>query len=185
MKLTQKEYRMMETLTHNEQEMTVEGYAVVFDSPTVLYEHNGKQYKEVIKRGAFDGCDMDDVVFNYNHDDGTLLGRTKNKTLELMVDDKGLLVRGKIANTAIGKDVYELIKRGDINKMSFAFEVSEDFYDTYGLTREVRKIKKLYDVSAVIRPAYDSTSIVQRKFQEYETQKENLISKIEKLLGGK
>lgn len=157
----------------NSDEMIVEGYALTFDSPTVLYSIDGVDYKEVIARGALDGADLTDVPFKYNHSDNVMImARTRNKTLELTVDEVGLKIRASIAPTQDGKDLYTLIKRGDVDKMSFAFTVEEDSYNKETRTRTITKIKKLYDVAAVDIPAYDSTSISARSYFELENEKE-------------
>lgn len=154
-------------------EMIVEGYAVTFDSPTVLYSIDGVDYKETIARGALDNADLTDVPFKYNHSDNVMImARTRNKSLELSVDEKGLFIRASIAPTQAGKDLYTLIKRGDVDKMSFAFTVDEDSYNKETRTRTITKIKKLYDVAAVDIPAYDSTSINARSYFELENEKE-------------
>jgi len=146
-------------------EMIVEGYALVFDQSTVIWEYDGVQYKEVIKRGAVDGADLSDVPFKYNHSDNVMvMARTRNKTLSLAVDEKGLFIRASLAPTTAGKDLYTLIKRGDIDKMSFAFTVTADGYDQQTRTRTIEKIKRLYDVAAVDIPAYDQTSISARSY---------------------
>jgi HK97 family phage prohead protease len=151
----------------NSEEMIVEGRALVYDSPTVMYEWDGVKYYEIIQRGALDGADLSDVPFKYNHSDNVMImARTRNKTLELIVDDQGLRVRAKLANTTAGRDLYELIKRGDIDKMSFAFNVKEDSYDRDTHTRKIIKIKKLWDVAAVDIPAYDDTYISARSWAE-------------------
>lgn len=148
-----------------EEERLVEGYAVVFDSPTVLWDDGDIQYKEVVDRNALAGADLSDVPFKYNHsDDVMVMARTRNKTLVLNIDDKGLKIRAQLANTTTGNDMFELIKRGDIDKMSYAYTVSEDSYDRETHTRRILKIKKLYDVSAVDLPAYDQTSISARDY---------------------
>lgn len=141
-------------------ELVVEGYAAVTESITTLYEIDGVEYKEIIDVRAFDGCDMSDVPFKYNHsDDFLVLARTRNNTLELTVDEKGLKVRAKLADVSAGRDLYELIRRGDINKMSFAFVIERDSYDSLTRTRRILAIKKIYDVSAVDTPAYQDTDI--------------------------
>lgn len=157
----------------NEEKMVVEGYAVTINTPTVMWEYNGIKYYEVIAPGALDETDLSDVPFKYNHSDSVMImARTRNKTLELTVDEKGLFIRATIAPTQSGKDLYTLIKRGDIDKMSFAFTVSEESYNTDTRTRTILKIKKLYDVAAVDAPAYDTTSISARNFFEAEADKE-------------
>lgn len=158
---------------NNDNEMIVEGYAVVFDQPTVMYEFDGVQYMEVIDRKALDNADLSDVPFKYNHSDNVMImARTRNKTLQLIRDEKGLFIRASLAPTSSGKDLYTLIKRGDIDKMSFAFTVEEDSYNRETHTRNITKIKKLFDVAAVDTPAYDTTSISARSFFDLEREKE-------------
>src|SRR5690606_38068985 len=138
----QREIRMAELRAiepaGDEQEMIVEGRAIVYESPTVRFEIDGVKYYEVIARGALDGADLRDVPFKYNHSDNVMImARTRNKTLELIPDDQGLLVRAKLANTTAGRDLYELIRRGDVDKMSFAFTVEKDEYDRDARTRRI------------------------------------------------
>ena len=167
------EIRSLET---ENDEMIVEGYALRFDSPTVLYEIDGVKYSEVIERGALDSADLTDVPFKYNHSDHVMImARTRSKTLRLMPDENGLYIQASLANTTSGKDLYELIKRGDIDKMSFAFTVGEDGYDKSTRTRKIRGIKKVWDVAAVETPAYDTTSISARSFFEAEAEKERKV----------
>lgn len=151
----------------NSNEMIVEGRAIVYDSPTVMWEWEGIKYYEVIQRGALDGADLSDVPFKYNHSDNVMImARTRNKTLELIPDDQGLLIRAKLADTTAGRDLYALIKRGDIDKMSFAFTTKEESYDKETHTRKIIKFKKIWDVAAVDIPAYDDTSISARSWAE-------------------
>ncbi len=173
----EKELRMMEIRAAETEsdDLIVEGYAIVFDQPTMLYEYNGVKYYEVIERGALDGADLKDVPFKYNHSDSVMImARTRNKTLELIPDDKGLFIRANLAKTTTGKDLYELIKRGDVDKMSFAFTVEEDEYDRETRARRIKKIAKLWDVSAVDTPAYETTSIYARSYFLAEVEKETL-----------
>lgn len=148
-----------------ENDLVVSGYAVVFEQPTILFEMDGVQYKEIIDRHALDNADLTDVPFKYNHSENFLvLARTRNKTLNLRIDDKGLFVTANLANVQTGQDLYTLIKRGDIDKMSFAFTVKNDIYDSLTNTRRILAIDKLFDVSAVDTPAYDQTSISARDY---------------------
>jgi len=140
--------------------MIVEGYAAILESPTVLFKDGETEYKEVIDRHAFDECDMADVVFRYNHASNIVtLARTCNDTLSLAVDKKGLHIRAELADVTLGRDLYTLIQRGDVSKMSFAFTVREDSYDSKTHTRRILKVDRVVDVSAVDFPAYDDTSI--------------------------
>ena len=98
-----KERRLTELRAiENEEKMIVEGYAVVFDSITDL-----GWSKEVIDRNAFNGCDMSDVCMKYNHEDNVLImARTRNNSLQLIIDDRGLKVRAELIDTQNNKD-YE------------------------------------------------------------------------------
>ncbi len=157
----------------DQNEMLVEGRAIVYDSPTVMYEWDGVKYYETIAKGALDGADLRDVPFRYNHSNSVMvMARTRNKTLELIPDDKGLLVRATLADTTSGRDLYALIKRGDIDKMSFAFTVTESSYNKDTRTRTIVRFKKIWDVSAVDTPAYSDTSISARSFFEAEAERE-------------
>lgn len=162
------------------EERYVDGYAATFDEPTVLWEYDGIEYKEVIVPSAFDGADMSDVIFNYNHA-GKVMARTRNKTLQIKVDQKGLFISARLDGTQEGRNLYEEIDGGYIDRMSFAFTVSEDSYDRETHTRTIRKIKKLYDVSAVDIPAYDTTSISARSFFEAEAEKDRKVLESAKL----
>ena len=148
-----------------EHRQLVEGYAAVVESPAVICSIDGIQYMEVIDKHAFDDCDFSDVPFKYNHNDSCMvLARTRNNTLQLSVDERGLRIVADLAKTSTGKDLYELIKRGDIDKMSFGFTVKEDSYDSITHTRRILKIDKIWDVSAVDVPAYSETSIQARNY---------------------
>ncbi|MCL2695435.1 MAG: HK97 family phage prohead protease [Clostridiales bacterium] len=140
----------------------VEGRAATFDSPTVLFEWDGVEYSEQIASGAFDGCYMGDVIFNYNHG-GHVLARTRNRTLSLEVKDDGLYMRARLDGTEEGRKIYEEVTGGYIDRMSFAFTIREEAFDQTTRTWTVQKVKRLYDVSAVDIPAYDDTSIEARR----------------------
>lgn len=141
----------------DESSFLVEGYASTFE-PYVLFEDEGIQYKEKIEPTAFEECDMADVIFCKDHA-GTVFARTRNKTLELSVDDKGLFTRTDLGKTASAREMFDEIKAGMYDQMSFAFTVREDSYDRETHTRTIMKIDKLYDVSAVSFPANPGTDI--------------------------
>lgn len=162
-----KERRTAEIATSNE--MQVEGYAAVFNQDTVLFDSGdtGWKYLERVDPAAFAEADMSETVLNYNHGAiGTILARSSNGTLRLNTDEKGLRIDADIIDTTTGNDVYKLVKRGDLGKMSFAFVVEEDeeTRDTVNkvFRRVIKKIKKVYDVSIVDFPAYDGTQISAR-----------------------
>ena len=163
-----KEIRLLEVRASENEEMTIEGYAVIFDSPATHY------WTETVERNAFDGCDMTDVCMKYNHEDNyLLLARTRNKSLELSVDDKGLKIKAKLIDTSSNRDIYKSIQAGLLDKMSFAFTVAEDEWDYEKNIRVIKKIDKLFDVSVVDVPFYDSTEIFARSNEEYIKEKDN------------
>jgi hypothetical protein len=164
----------VEILDIENNKMLVQGYAIRFNEPAV-FNFDGVEYREVIDARALDKTDMRDVPLKYNHsDDIMIMARTRNKTLQLIRDEQGLKIMAELANTTAGRDLYELIKRGDIDKMSFAFTVSKDEYDTETRTRRILSIDKLYDVSAVDTPAYDTTSLSLRSYFEAEAEKQRI-----------
>ena len=157
-------------------ELYVEGVACSFNQPTVLFEYDGVEYKEQVDNGAFVEADMSDVIFNYNHG-GKVMARTRNKTLQLEIKEDGLHIKARLDGTEEGRKLYEEIKGGYIDRMSYAYTVRESAYDTANHMRTIRKIKKLYDVSAVDIPAYDTTSISTRSLLDLDkAEREKLAS---------
>ncbi|WP_443866835.1 HK97 family phage prohead protease [Megamonas funiformis] len=157
----------------DENKQLVEGYAAVFNQRALIWESewSGWKYMEVIDRNAFNGADMSDTVFKYNHGDvAMILARTSNNTLTMNTDDKGLRISADIIDTNNGTDVYKLIKRGDLTKMSFAFTVKSERTEVDKenkiYTRTITAFDKIYDVAVVDFPAYDGTSI-QARSKEY------------------
>lgn len=138
----------------------VEGYAAVFGEETDI----GGMFREVIERGAFtDAIGRDDVVFLINHD-GLPLARTRSGTLTLTEDDHGLKIETTLdPDDPDVKSISGKMKRGDLDKMSFAFFPEIQEWDEDGDT-PLRTIKKasLHDVSIVTNPAYEGTEIALR-----------------------
>ena len=171
-----REYRALQDFSlvpreEGSEEYRVKGTAVVFNTPTVMFECDGVKYCEIIDRHAFDGCDLSDVIFNYNHG-GKVVARLRNKTLALSITERGVDMEADLSGTQAGRELYEEIDGGYIDKMSFSFSVREAKYDSQTHTRTITKVKKLYDVSAVDIPAYNETSISSRGFFEEEHSKE-------------
>lgn len=155
--------KAIEQRAESDNEMIVEGYAVVFEKPQTY------DYTEIIDRHAMDGTDMNDCVLRYNHsEEGFSLARTRNRSLELSIDENGLYVRAKIIDTQHGRDLYKMIQEKLVDKMSFAFTVSREEWDDETKTRRILEIDKLYDVSAVDQPFYQDTSIFARTLEDYE-----------------
>ena len=154
-------------------EKVVEGYASTFNQPYELWKYGNYRVMEQIDPHAFDEADKADVIMQYNHE-GRVFARTGNGTLTLRTDDVGLRIRADLGGTELGRQVYDEIKGGYTDKMSFGFRVAEDKreetenYDTGEIVimRTITKISKVYDVSAVSLPANDATSISARTYGE-------------------
>ena len=162
-----KEIRIAEMRALDSEEMIIEGYAAVFNQETDL-----GWCKEVIDSKAFEQCDMKDCCLNYNHGQSKAIARTRNGSLELLVDAVGLKIRAKLIDTTEGLDIYKSVKAGLLDKMSFAFTVRGEEWDYETDTRTITNIDKLYDVSIVDIPAYEGTSVFARSKEEYQEEKE-------------
>ena len=143
----------------------VTGYASTFDEPYVLFDGDGWKYMEVVDRGAFDETDMSDVIMQYDHR-GRVFARTRNNTLVVNPDEKGLFIEADLGGTEIGRELYEEIRGGYTDRMSFGFTVNGEYEESRKTDEGVRiyirhitSVQKLYDVSAVSLPANDGTSI--------------------------
>jgi len=132
------------------------GYAAVFNK---LSDDLGG-FREKIDPGFFSDVLGDDVRALFNHDDNMVLGRTKNDTLTLEEDSKGLKVEITPPDTTYARDLLTLIDRGDVNQMSFQWVTAIDEWDETDLKKVIRTLKKaksLWDVSPVTFPAYPQT----------------------------
>ena len=171
----------------SEDKMLIEGYAITYDQPAT-HQYGQRKFTEVIRKGALDKTDMKDVPLRYNHNDTWLImARTRNKSLQLIKDDIGLKIQAELLDTQSNRDIYKSIQEGLVDKMSFAFTVA-DGGDTWTFgesetVREVTNIAKLYDVSVVDTPFYDSTSIYARSLELLENEEKRLdsLSEIETL----
>jgi HK97 family phage prohead protease len=172
--------RAGEPITGQENSLIIEGKAITFNEETLLCECEDDDLEKKVKifekidSTALDKCDMSDCFMKYNHsDDIMVMARTKSKTLTLTKKEDGLYITANLAPTTAGKDLYELVKRGDIDKMSFAFTIGEedekDSEDGSEIHFTVRSITKLYDVAAVPLPAYENTSLFARRREDAET----------------
>jgi len=167
---TEREYRMIQlpemqfrAVEEDEQSYIVEGYATTFNDPYVMYEWEGVKYKEEIDRDALLDADMSDVIFLYNHE-GMVYARQANGTLQLSQNDKGLYIRADLSSTEASRQMFESIKAGLVTQMSWAFTIAEEEYDEKKHLRRIRKVNKVYDVSAVSIPANPNTDISARSY---------------------
>ncbi|MBP5553791.1 MAG: HK97 family phage prohead protease, partial [Lachnospiraceae bacterium] len=162
-----REYRKMELNIQEPDSYNVRGYATTFNEKYTLFEERDFRIDEQVDPHAFDECDMRDVIFQYDHE-GRVFARTSNDTLKLTPDAHGLEVNAFLGGTEIGRNLYEEIKGGYTSKMSFGFHVEADDIKEEEVegkviyTRTIKKINKLYDVSAVSLPANDGTEISAR-----------------------
>lgn len=147
--------------------LILRGTPIVFDTPTVICEYDGIEYKEIIARGALDDCDMSDFILNRNHgqNDSTVFARTRNNSLKYTITDRGLDIEAALdGEDERHRNLHRDVQKKRVDKMSFSFVVREAKYDNVTHTRTITKVKKLYDVSAVDFPAYNDTSISARSF---------------------
>jgi HK97 family phage prohead protease len=170
MKLTKDKIEVLETryvtftdeieFRKTDTDLTISGYAITFGS---LSENLGG-FREVIDRRALDDVDFSDVYLLSQHRSEDVLASTAANTMNVQVTDKGLYFSATLANTTLGRDTYELVKRGDLKSMSFAFTTEEDQWNvkTNPQTRTVKKIGKISELSIVTNPAYKTSSVTKR-----------------------
>lgn len=171
-------------LRAEENSRTITGYAAVFDklSEPIYW------FREKIDKKAFDNADTKDIVAVLNHDTNIIFARTEAKNLKIEVDEKGLKYEFEAPNTTAGNDLLENVRIGNITKSSFAFTVRkvawEEFEDSEDSNidelRTILEIKKVYDVSPVIRPAYPDASVGLRSREEFEAERNSLKKETEK-----
>lgn len=166
-----REYRNLTLNAEEGEEKVVTGYASTFNKPYTLYENDEIIIREQVDADAFRTTDMNDVIMQYDHE-GRVFARKSNGTLEVLPDDKGLLINANLGGTELGRQLYEEIRGGYTNKMSFGFTVEDDdrLETKEGgktvILRTIKAVRKLYDVSAVSLPANDATSISVRSFSD-------------------
>lgn len=155
------------------------GRPIVYDKETDMY-----YFREIIEKGALDGCDLTDVRFLVNHDTSKIpLARsrknTKNSTMQLTVDDDGLSIRVQLdtENNTEARNLYSAVSRGDVSGMSFMFVIDDEEWldmDSDYPTRRIKKISTVIEVSAVTFPAYEQTSITARNKEALDNAKREL-----------
>lgn len=182
----EKEVRSFESNLSNENERQVTGYAIVFNKES----RDLGGFTEIIEPKAItDVLEKSDVLCFLNHnEDRGLLARSKygKGSLDLTVDDTGLKYRFEAPNTALGDELLEGLKRGDISTSSFAFTIDEDKWEKRSngsYLRKITKFKELFDVSPVYKEAYPDTTVALRKMENLSKDElngyfENLKSRI-------
>lgn len=147
-----------------ETDFYVEGYAATFGQPYELFEdYEGIKYYEMIDRSALDGADMRDVIMLFDHR-GKPYARMSNQTLGIEADSRGLFTFADLSKSESSRQLYQEISAGLITQMSWSFMIREDSYDRLTHTRTIKRIRKVYDVSAVSFPANPETEISARSW---------------------
>jgi HK97 family phage prohead protease len=137
---------------------TLAGYAAVYGEQSRELVEGGRAFVERIAPGAFGESVRGDVKLYYNHDASQPLARTSSGTLKLRSDRAGLAFEADLADTQLGRDVRELLKRGDLSgEMSFGFFVEQDSWNRTRTERVVKRAK-LVEISIVQDAAYPQTS---------------------------
>lgn len=183
-KTNEREYRRLdvanlETRAEDDGSMIVEGYATTFSQPYTLFENTEMRLMEQVDPGAFSSCDLSDVIMQYDHQ-GRVFARTRNGTLQVTPDEHGLRIRADLGGTTLGRQLFEEIRGGYTDRMSFGFTVApggesrEETRSEDGrklITRTILAFSKLFDVSAVSLPANDATEISVRSLADGEIAK--------------
>ncbi|PGX31015.1 HK97 family phage prohead protease [Bacillus anthracis] len=149
---------------------TISGYAVKWEMKSVTMGY-WRRFKEQFKRGAFtDSLTQDDQLALWSHDYSQVLGRTKNGTLRLFEDEIGLRFELDLADTTLGDDTYKTIKRGDVDGVSFGFQMVKEEWDESDPDNIVRSVTKakLVEISPVAFPAYPDSQVSARSHDPYK-----------------
>jgi hypothetical protein len=175
------------TSSGDTKQRAITGYACVFNQPSKLIaeidDDSGTliTFYEVIMPNAFDDvlrADNLDVIYCIDHKQSKLIARTKANSLKLAVDKYGLAFEANVPDTSIANDLYENIRVGNYQENSFCFTVAEpdESWEEKedGLYRYINKVSGLYDVSSVVNPAYNNTSLSLRGKIELKTRYKKL-----------
>lgn len=183
-KQNEKEIRNIGDITSADNESRkVEGYALVFNT-----ESEDLGFYETISTEAIteETIKKSDVMCLLDHSKNRgILARSRygKGSLKLSIDEKGLKYEFDAPKTALGDELLEMLRRGDINQSSFAFSVAEggDKWEKRDnkYHRTITKIERLYDVSPVYQPAYLSTTVGCRNFDDFK-KKIEYIEQLEK-----
>jgi uncharacterized protein len=175
----------LQTRDGTDDALKISGYAAVFNSKTSL----GDWCDEIIMPGAFARSLSGDIRALFNHNWDNVLGRTKNGTLKLEEDERGLKFEVELPNTSAARDLVASMDRGDIDQCSFGFWVDNgrETWD-YSVEPALRTLHEveLYEISIVSLPAYEDTeaALVRSKEIDHSVEKRvKLIQQINKTLG--
>ena len=159
---------------HEEGKMIIEGYPIVFDKEAYIEGWEGGFYEKV-DREAFKNADMSDLCLKINHnDDFFICARTRNGSLTLTPDEKGMFIHAELIDTTQNRDVYKMVQAGLLTEGSFAFTVTDDHEEVKDgeIHRTILGIGKLFDVAICTNGAYGNlTEIYARSYEALENVK--------------
>jgi len=165
----------MEIRTIDEVEYREEDDKSIVSGYVVKWEKLSEEmfgFREKVAKGAFEKSLSERNVFSFwNHNSDIVLGNTRNNTLKVEEDDKGLKFELDLPDTTAGKDARTLIKRGDVKGMSFGFATNIDEWDESNPKKVIRTLKevRLYEVSPTAMPAYPQSSVAARSMEDVLT----------------
>lgn len=154
------------TRSSDDNGMTVEGYAMLYDQPSVPMP-----FVEYIDRGALDNVDLSKVLLLYGHDLNSVLARSDAENLQLRADDKGLWFRATLPDTTLGRDTYTNVANGNLKGCSVGFKIGDDKWlqgNDGKVIHHIRSFDQLIEISITPIPAYTETSVdVQRSLEAF------------------
>lgn len=154
------------TRSSDDNGMTVEGYAMLYDQPSVPMP-----FVEYIDRGALDNVDLSKVLLLYGHDLNSVLARSDAENLQLRADDKGLWFRATLPDTTLGRDTYTNVANGNLKGCSVGFKIGDDKWlqgNDGQVIHHIRSFDQLIEISITPIPAYTKTSVdVQRSLEAF------------------
>ncbi|HAM87105.1 MAG TPA: phage major capsid protein [Lactobacillus sp.] len=154
------------TRSSDDNGMTVEGYAMLYDQPSVPMP-----FVEYIDRGALDNVDLSKVLLLYGHDLNSVLARSDADNLQLRADDKGLWFRATLPDTTLGRDTYTNVANGNLKGCSVGFKIGDDKWlqsNDGKVIHHIRSFDQLVEISITPIPAYTETSVdVQRSLKAF------------------
>lgn len=171
----EKEYRSADLanaeIKEDEGKLILEGYPIVFEESTLIGSET-RGYYEVIDKNAIDESAIKDCCLKYNHENSSMiLARVRNKSLQLTIDDHGVKMRAELqSDVSNHRDVYNLVKSGLLDKMSFAFVIQDYILDRSGNLpkKRITKISYIPEISLVDIPAYEGTEVHARSLEKLE-----------------
>jgi HK97 family phage prohead protease len=165
----------LRALKDENDQMILEGYAAKYNTKSILLSERGIKFFEILEPGTFRDHINDEAYFTFNHSRDKVMAHTRNKTLILSEDEKGLKFRAILNNTTDSKDLYERVLRGDVVENSFGFHENPEKQklDRVAGSNPIKRIsgiENLFDISVVTKAAYPQTEVYVRELDETKTE---------------